>query len=472
MLQVEMNKKAAGSKGGTGGMSRRRLLKGAGFAGAGIGASALSGCVEEAIGSGGLKIGVLQPYSGSQPWGTKSTWGFLSGLSRVYGESLTFQPETSWAGADNLVYEPEDEDRTYEFIFRDTVFDPQNAEAAAEALVLDEGVDILFGVTDTSGVPRVIEQVAKPTDTLYVTGGTSGVGVTGDPDFCGKKVFRASEHLGMDAHALSKYIGEETDIETSYVLAVDNRLGRSGVSEYRKALDENGVDVVGDRLLPAGFGEFRDVFVDIDDETESVVLVFSARTIQNVLSTFAEGNATGTFDIRGYGTFGGEFVLNLVSGGLRTGLDELTAESIDKEANLGALVSRYHWNQYDNPINDDFISDFLEAYDTLPALFSGGTYAAGSAIAQAVEETGSQDPDDIAEAMYGMTVEETPKGEGGYVFQEHNNQAKSAMTVANLVPNEEENWGSSLMPSEPIITVDADEVAMPVDDPDMACDLR
>ena len=74
--------------------------------------------------------------------------------------------------------------------------------------------------------------------------------------------------------------------------------------------------------------------------------------------------------------------------------------------------------------------------------------------------------------MYGMTVEETPKGEGGYVFQEHNNQAKSPMTIANLIPNEEENWGPGLMPSEPIMTVDADEVAMSVDDPDMNCDLR
>jgi len=418
-----------------------------------------------------LKIGVLQPYSGSQPWGTKSTWGFLSGLSRVYGESLTFQPETSWAGADNLVYEPEDEDRTYEFIFRDTVFDPQNAEAAAKALVLDEGVDILFGVVESAGAIRVIEQVARPTDTLYVAGGTSNVDMVGDPDLCGRNIFRANEHSGMEARAMSKYIAEETDTETTYLLSVDNQFGRSAVNEYRKALDENGVDIVGDRLVPAGFGDFRSIYEEINEQSESVVAAFSIRSIRTGMAAFAEGNISGAFDLRAYGAFGGEFVTNLMAGGINTGLDEITAEGIDKEANFGALTSRYHWNQYDNPINDDFVSDFLEAYDALPGFFASGTYAAGSAIAQAVEETGSQDPDDIAEAMRGMTVEQTPKGEGAYTFQEHNNQAKSPMTVAHVIPTENENWGPSIMPSEPVATYGADEVALPMDDPDMRCDL-
>jgi branched-chain amino acid transport system substrate-binding protein len=81
-------------------------------------------------------------------------------------------------------------------------------------------------------------------------------------------------------------------------------------------------------------------------------------------------------------------------------------------------------------------------------------------------------PDDIANEMRGMTVEQTPKGEDGYAFQEHNNQAKSDMTIATLVPNEEDNWDASVMPSEPIARVSADEAAVPVDDPDMNCDLR
>jgi len=419
-----------------------------------------------------LKIGVIQPYSGDLPWGTKSTWGFLSGLGRVYGETLTFRPESSWAADERLTFEPGDGDRTYEFLFRDTVFDPQNARAAAEDFVVEEDVDILFGVTTSGGTLRVIENVARPTDTLYIVGGSSTTDILENPDLCGRKIFRANEHAGMEARAMSKYIAEETSVETMYLLGVDDSYGTSFTREYRKALTSRGVEVVGERHLPAGFGGFRQVFTNIDDQADGVALGFSIRTMNNALTTFAEGNASGTFDIRGYGPLPGSFSVSLIAGGIRNALDEVTAESIKQEAGIGALTSRYHWNQYDNPINDDFVSGFEEAYETVPALFSGGTFAAGYAIGQAVEETGSQDPDDIAEAMYGMTVEETPKGEDGYVFQQKNNQARSPMTIANLVPNEKENWGSSLMPSEPVMTVNADEVATPADDPDMTCDLR
>jgi len=390
----------------------------------------------------------------------------------VYGEDLTFEPEISWAASDGLTFEPGDGDRKYEFLFRDTVFKPSTAEGAAEALVLDENVDMLFGVTDSAGTIRIIENVARPTDTLYVTGGASNLDIIEDPDLCGRKVFRANEHAGMEARALSKYIGEETDVDTIYLLAPSTAYGSSLVREYRKALTERGVEVVGERQFPSGFGSFRDLFVDIDDQAEAVIIGVTIRNIQNALRPFAEGNASGTFDLQGFGGMPGQFSMRQFAGGLRSALDEVTAESVREEANIRALASRYHWNQYDNPINDEYVSNFEESYGTLPALFAGGTYAAGYAIGQAVEETGSQDPDDIAEAMYGMTVEETPKGEDGYVFQEHNNQAKSEMTVANLVPAPEGvNWGASLMPGEPIMRVSADEVATPRDDPDMECDL-
>ena len=463
--------------------SRRTILKKGGAAGAAatVGASSLvSGCVGDVAGGGGLKIGVIQPYSGDQPWGTKSTWGFLSGLGRVYGEDLTFRPESSWAAGETLTFEPGDGDRTYEFLFRDTVFEPQNAEAAAEAFVLDENVDVLFGVATSSGTLRVIENVAKPTDTLYITGGASTMDMLEDPDLCGRKIFRANEHTGMEARAMGKYIDEETSIETMYLLGVDDPYGLSFTREYRKVLTERGIEVVGERHLPAGFGSFREVFTDIDDQAEGVALGFSIRTINNVLSTFAEGNVSGTFDLRGYGPLPGSLGVSLMSG-VRNALDEVTAESIKQEAGIGALTSRYHWNQYDNPINEEFVSGFVDSYGTVPALFAGGTYAAGSAVAQAVEETGSQDPNDVADAMYGMTVEETPKGEDGYVFQEHNNQAKSPMTVARIVPNDEgrwedplgtDDWNAPIMPGEPVARVSADEAALPTDDQDMECDLR
>jgi len=428
----------------------------------------LSGCVEDVVGSGDLKIGVLLPYrSVAARWGKIQTWSFITGLTNWYGEDTIVVENPSSAGSISF----EVEDRSYEFVLRNSMFDPSMAEDAATALVLDDEVDILFGLQDSSSVIRVVEQVVKPTDTFYVAGGTASMQVTSNSNLCGRKIFRANEYVGMEARAMGTYVGQETDTETFYLLSPDTVYGQSFAGAYRRALEENGVEVVGERFVPSGFSEFRGILEDIDAQAEAFGVGFGARTLLEFLDVYVKGSASDTFDLEIYAPLPGQLGMGQVGSIIQSSLDEITQESI-KEINIGGLASRYHWNQYDNPINDEFVSTFEETYETLPALFAGGAFTAGSAIAQAVESSGSVNPDDIADEMYGMTVEETPKGEGGYVFQEHNNQAKSEMTIANVVPNEEEHWDSPIMPSEPIARISADDVTPPADAPSIECDLR
>jgi len=146
-----------------------------------------------------------------------------------------------------------------------------------------------------------------------------------------------------------------------------------------------------------------------------------------------------------------------------------------RDAQLGPFTTRYHWNQYDNEINDWFVENYSNTYGTVPDLFTSGTFTAASSIVQAVEESGSTDGADIADAMTGMTVQDTPKGEGGYAYQEYNNQARSDMTIAYPSPTQDEwadFWPSSVQPSEPVDTVSMDETTIPVDADEMECDFR
>jgi len=460
-------------------------LKTTGAAGAAVTVpSFLSGCVDTEDLSGGLKIGVLQPYSGIEGyWGEISTFGFVSGLAYRYGEDPP--PEDGEEGEtinieDGATFTFETEDRTYNLVLRDTELEAGPAQEAATELVTDEDVDMLFGCVSSDATERVIEQVAKETDTPYVVGASSGIATVGDPALCGRKIFRANEHTGMEARAEARYIGEETDTQTIYLLGPDNVFGRSFGRLYERALEQNGVEVVGKRFVPPGFSEFRGILEDIADQAEAIGINFTADTLPNFLPTFVDGNASGAFDLRGYAAFPGRTAMNLIGNTLESQFGEITEENI-QEANIGGLASRYHWNQYDNPINDEFVPAYANAYGSVPDFFTSGSFAAGSAVAQAVEETGSENGDDVAEAMYGMTVEQTPKGENGYVFQEHNNQAKSAMTVAEIVPNEEsrwegefgpDDWNAPIMPGEPVARISAGEAALPVDDPDMECDLK
>jgi len=405
--------------------TRRKMLKTTGVAGASVLPPILSGCVEDGgTTTGGLKIGVIQPYSGIVGyWGEMSTWGFLSGLAHRYDEEpLAVDIEDG----SNLSFEVED--REYQLILRDTEQDPTIAQDAATDLITDEDVDLLFGGISSDVVERVIEQVTRPTDTPYVVGAASGIQTVGSPAFCGRKVFRANEHTGMEARAEGKYIGEETDTETIYLIGPDNVFGRSFARAYTQALENHGVEIVGERFVPPGFSEFRGILEDIDDQAEALGINFTAETLPNFLPTFVDGNVSGAFDLRGYAAFPGRTAMNLIAQYLTAELDEITEETVE-EANIGGLASRYHWNQYDNPINDSFVSSYTETYGTVPDFFTSGSFAAASAVSQAVEATGALDGDEIADEMYGMTVEQTPKGENGYVFQEHNNQAKSEMTV-------------------------------------------
>lgn len=150
--------------------------------------------------------------------------------------------------------------------------------------------------------------------------------------------------------------------------------------------------------------------------------------------------------------------------------NELTEETL-KETNLGPFTTRYHWNQYDNEINNGFIDRYSEAYGSVPDLFTSGTFAASSAIVQAVEESGSTDSEDLIDALTGMAIKETPKGEDAYTFQEYNNQARSEMTVAEGVPTTEGLWEAAVMPGEPIARIPADETTIPADSSQMSCSL-
>jgi len=69
-----------------------------------------------------------------------------------------------------------------------------------------------------------------------------------------------------------------------------------------------------------------------------------------------------------------------------------------------------------------------------------------------------------------MTVTDTPKGENGYEFQEYNNQARSAMTVADAIPTEADNWDAGIQPGEPLATYSMDETTLPESETD--CSLN
>nr|WP_227134166.1 ABC transporter substrate-binding protein [Halorubellus salinus] len=405
--------------------------------------------------SGTVKVGVMQPMSGDlQYYGMQGIWGFLSGLAyKTDTDPLTGVSE----GTETI----EDGDVTWELVFRDTEFSADKAQTIATNLAQDDEVDALFGCASSAAAGRVIDTVinTNEVDIPYMAGPAASASITSSSKTCSPQVFRANENTAMDARSGGKYVAEETDVEKVFLMGADYSFGRAVVQNYKEVLETNGVEIVGERFVPQGYDEFDGLFQQaVDAGAQGVVGGFTVATLPNFLT------AAANYDVRVFGGFATE-ITNSVLGGLLENLlgDDFSAQGM-RDAEIGPFTTRYHWNQYDNDINSSFVDMYTSAYGKVPDLFTSGTFTAASSFHQAVHASGSTEGVDLVDAMTGMTVTDTPKGEDGYVFQEYNNQARSEMTVAYPEPTTDEwseYWGASIQPSDPVARVDKDLTTIP-----------
>ncbi|WP_323677451.1 ABC transporter substrate-binding protein [Halorubellus sp. PRR65] len=405
--------------------------------------------------SGTVKIGVMQPMSGDlKYYGMQGIWGFLSGLAyKTDTDPLTGVSE----GTQTI----EDGDVTWELVFRDTEFSADKAQTIATNLAQDDEVDALFGCASSAAAGRVIDTVinTNEVDIPYMAGPAASASITSSSKTCSPQVFRANENTAMDARSGGKYVAEETDVEKVFLMGADYSFGRAVVQNYRDVLETNNVEIVGERFVPQGYDEFDGLFQQaVDAGAQGVVGGFTVATLPNFLT------AAANYDVRVFGGFATE-ITNSVLGGLLENLlgDDFSAQGM-RDAEIGPFTTRYHWNQYDNEINSSFVDMYTSAYGKVPDLFTSGTFTAASSFHQAVQASGSTEGVDLVDAMTGMTVTDTPKGENGYVYQEYNNQARSEMTVAYPEPTTDEwseYWGASIQPSDPVARVGKDLTTIP-----------
>ncbi|MFC4449454.1 ABC transporter substrate-binding protein [Halorussus aquaticus] len=420
---------------------------------------------EQANVSGNVKIGVLQPTSGDlKYYGQQSLWGFYSGLA-YKGDT---DPIT---GSSTGTHTVSVGDTEYELVVRDTQFAADKAQSLATDLVKNEEVDMLFGCASSSAANRVIKTVVKQAQVPYMVGPAASADITANSETCGNLVFRASENTAMDARSGGKYVANQTDVSKVYLFGADYSFGKAVVNNYEQVLKDEGVEIVGKKFVPQGHSEWKGLLDKAKNAgAEGIVGGFTVATLPKLFTSFLNGN----YDYRVFGGFATRITNAIVGQTLQKALGKpLTKEKL-QGTKLGPFTTRYHWNQYDNEINNQFVDTYTSAYGVVPDLFTSGTFTAASAIAQAVSESGSTEGADIASALRGMTVTDTPKGKNGYTFQQYNNQARSSMTVANPVPTTDEwagNWKAAIMPSEPLATIGAKEATIPKDSDQMNCSL-
>jgi len=406
-----------------------------------------------------VKIGMVQPLSGSlEAYGQIATRGFYT----YFGYRGADIPSEISEGTESF----DVDGTTYTVDLRDSGGDQTEAQNAASDMAGD--VTALAGGTSSASALAIANNVANQQGIPYMAGPAASVELTSSSDNCSQAVFRASETVAMDAQSGGKYVADETDIGSVYIYYADYSFGESVRDNYQRVLEENGVTVAGTQALPPGYDS--DWPAQFDQATEAgvdaVIGGFTVATLPAMLGTYLAND----YDFRFAGGLGTRLAEAALGATLQGSLDELTADSI-RESGLGPLTTRYHWNQYDNSIATDANEVHRDAYGTNTDLFTSGMFTGASSIVQAVETAGSSDPGDIVAELTGMSVDDTMKGEGGYQFQEYNNQARSAMTVVDLVPTEDtEFWDAAVQPSAPLQTYSMNETTLSEENTD--CSLN
>ena len=431
-------------------ITRRRVISTLGAAGA-VGLAGCGGGGDGSTTNGGsgpdeVSIGMVQPLSGSlELYGLIAMRGFYT----YFGYRGADIPDSISEGTEEF----DVDGTTYSVEVRDSGGSQTEAQNAASDMAGD--VTALAGGTSSASARAIASNVANQQGIPYMAGPAASVDITGSSEFCSQAVFRASETAAMDAQSGGKYIADETDISSVYIYYADYSFGESVRDNYERVLEANGVTVAGTQALPSGYSE--DWPAQFDQATnagvDAVIGGFTVATLPSMLGTFLAND----YDFRFVGGLGTRFSAASLGATLAGELDEITAESIE-QSGLGPLTTRYHWNQYDNQINTDANEVHRDNFGTNADLFTSGMFTGASAIVQAVESAGSGQPTDIVNELTGMSVSDTMKGEGGYEFQEYNNQARSAMTVADLIPTENsEFWDAPVQPGEPLRTYGMDQ---------------
>ncbi len=420
---------------------------------------------------GTVRLGVFNPHSGGLVYyGNHTLWSMYAGLKYKGGEATEVPGPEAGTGT----YEVEVGDVTYEIIVGDSEGSSSTAQTRAEEFVSDIGVDVLLGGTSSASATTVANNVASPEEVPYMVAPAAAVSITGSSENCGPNVFRASENVGMDAQSGGAYIAEETDIDSVWIYYADYSFGQDVDTNYTRVLEANGVTVDGHTPLAPDYSEDWEGQLDkaMDAGSDGIIAGFTVAALPAMFQVFL--NNLDKYDFSAVGGLTTNAGATALGSTFQSALGDLS-ESAIQDAGLGPFTTRYHWNQYDNEINSEFVDFYASKYGIYPDLFSSGAFVSTAAIHEAVMAGGSTDQDDIRENLRGLTVSDTPKGADAYEFQEFDNQARSPMTVTNFIPTQEdvaEFWGdAAVQPGEPLQTYPASETTPGQDTEVITCDL-
>ncbi|MDG5761586.1 ABC transporter substrate-binding protein [Natronococcus sp. A-GB1] len=397
--------------------SRRQVLR-AVTAGSVVGVTGLAGCVgdpEEAANGeeefDTIELGVLEPFTG--PFADL-------GEERTQGTELAIEE----------INESDEFDFEIEYETYDTQSDPEDALSEASEAVQSQGAQFLTGCI-SSDVALSMNDFALDNEVLY-TPGAADVAITGER--CNEYVFRFETSTAQIAEAMAQWTYEEQGDQIFYHLA-DYAYGESVKEEFSSRMAELSDDYeeVGETRAEFGAGDFEAYITQIEgaaDEADAVVIGSTGEDLTTFLSQAADRGLPDEIPI------------------VTTTASFTPVRAGAGDAATGVFSGVRYYPDLEMGDNHEFVEAYEAEYDELPDNFSRVGYDSIRMMVRGIQEAGSDDPTEVADALGGLEQETIF---GSNEFRECDGQAVNPVWMGELVE------GDDLPDVEILMEIDGEE---------------
>jgi ABC-type branched-subunit amino acid transport system ATPase component/ABC-type branched-subunit amino acid transport system substrate-binding protein len=297
-------------------------------------------------------------------------------------------------------------------MIEDDAGDPTTAGQKARELIEQQNVDILQGCV-SSAATIVVAGIAEEYQRVLLVEPAAADSITGEN--YNQYVFRTAASVSQDAAAGGCYAVEHLGRNYAF-LAPDYVFGRQSSAAWREVIEKHGGQTLTDILVPPDTTDFRPHLRQLLESGAEVLVQSWAGSGYGEL--FSQMRELGIFERM------------KVTGGLGD-REARHALGLDAVGMIGAC--KYSYILPKNPVNDWLTEKHIEKHGEPPDLFTGGGFAAGVALVEALKRSqGNPDAEALIPVMEGMAFE-GPKGT--YIFRKEDHQAVQPMYVVEMVPD-------------------------------------
>lgn len=286
--------------------------------------------------------------------------------------------------------------------------DATTAQQKAELLVEDRDVDVLTGEAQSSAA-LAIQQIAAEKGVVY--GNQAGA----DPitkSQCNEYTFRYELRTGQVARATAPWAVQNLGKKVWFHVA-DYAYGNAFLSGWKDVLSDYDYEEVNTTKSDLGANDFSSYITQIQNSDA---------------------------DFLALGMAGGDLVKfnqQASSYNLRSSVDIVAGTNDFRSVRLGGgdgVVGTYsgvrYFEGYDNPVNEQFVTDYIDMYEQIPANHAESQWTmVHEILAPAIEAAGTTDADALVSELEGMEFD-SPMGGG--VMRACDHQAEREVPLAQI----------------------------------------